>query len=46
MVFAARLAKLAGRVDLDDRWKPAGGFSTGDTRWTVVRGSDLEDGDS
>ena len=46
LVFAARLAKLAGRVDLDDQVEAGRRIFESDTRWTVVRGSDLEEGDS
>jgi NAD(P)-dependent dehydrogenase (short-subunit alcohol dehydrogenase family) len=46
LVFAARLAKLAGRVDLDDQVEACRRIFDSDTRWTVVRGSDLEEGDS
>jgi uncharacterized protein YbjT (DUF2867 family) len=46
LVFAARLAKLAGRIDLDDQVEACRRIFASDTRWTVVRGSDLEEGDS
>jgi uncharacterized protein YbjT (DUF2867 family) len=46
LVFVARVAKLAGRVDLDDQVEACRRIFTSDTRWTVVRGSDLEEGDS
>ncbi len=46
LVFAARLAKLAGRVDLDDQVEACRRVFASDTRWTVVRGSSLEEGDS
>src|SRR5204863_2713142 len=46
LVFAARLAKLAGRMDLDDQVEACRRIFASDTRWTVVRGSDLEEGDS
>jgi NAD(P)-dependent dehydrogenase (short-subunit alcohol dehydrogenase family) len=45
LVFAARLAKLAGRVDLDDQVEACRRVFASDTRWTVVRGSDLEEGE-
>jgi NAD(P)-dependent dehydrogenase (short-subunit alcohol dehydrogenase family) len=43
---AGRLAKLARLVDLDDQVEAARRVFASDTRWTVVRGSDLEEGDS
>ena len=46
LVFAARLAKLTGRVDLDDQVEACRRIFDSDTRWTVVRGSDLEEGGS
>jgi uncharacterized protein YbjT (DUF2867 family) len=46
LVFAARLAKLTGRVDLDDQVEACRRIFNSDTRWTVVRASDLEEGDS
>jgi NAD(P)-dependent dehydrogenase (short-subunit alcohol dehydrogenase family) len=44
--IAGRLAKLAGVVDLDDQVAACERIFASDTRWTVVRGSDLEEGDS
>jgi NAD(P)-dependent dehydrogenase (short-subunit alcohol dehydrogenase family) len=41
-----RLAKLARLVDLDDQVEACRRIFASDTRWTVVRGSDLEEGDS
>jgi hypothetical protein len=41
-----RLAKLAHLVDLDDQVEACRRVFASDTRWTVVRGSDLEEGDS
>ena len=41
-----RLARLARVVDLDDQVEAAERVFASDTRWTVVRGSDLEEGDS
>ncbi|MEV4894298.1 NAD(P)H-binding protein [Nonomuraea sp. NPDC055795] len=41
-----RLAKLAGVVDVDDQVEACRRIFASDTRWTVVRGSDLEEGDS
>lgn len=46
LVFAARLAKLAGRVDLDDQVEACRRIFASNTRWTLVRASDLEEGDS
>jgi uncharacterized protein YbjT (DUF2867 family) len=46
LVFAARLAKLAGRVDLDDQVEACRRIFASETRWTLVRGSDLEEGES
>jgi NAD(P)-dependent dehydrogenase (short-subunit alcohol dehydrogenase family) len=43
---AGRLAKLARLVDLDDQVEACRRIFASDTRWTVVRGSDLEEGDS
>ncbi len=41
-----RLAKLARVVDLDDQVEACRRIFASDTRWTVVRGSDLEEGES
>jgi NAD(P)-dependent dehydrogenase (short-subunit alcohol dehydrogenase family) len=41
-----RLARLARLVDLDDQVEACRRVFASDTRWTVVRGSDLEEGDS
>lgn len=41
-----RLARLARLVDLDDQVEACRRIFASDTRWTVVRGSDLEEGDS
>lgn len=49
MVSAAvvgRLAKLARVVDVDDQVEAGRRIFASDTRWTVVRGSDLEEGPS
>jgi NAD(P)-dependent dehydrogenase (short-subunit alcohol dehydrogenase family) len=43
---AGRLARLARVVDLDDQVEACQRIFASDTRWTVVRGSDLEEGDS
>lgn len=45
-VLAGRLAKVTGLVDLDDQVEACRRVFASDTRWTVVRGSDLEEGDS
>ncbi|MGV0807861.1 NAD(P)-dependent oxidoreductase [Mycolicibacterium setense] len=48
-VYAAvlgRLAKLARIVDVDDQVEACRKVFASETRWTVVRGSDLEEGDS
>lgn len=41
-----RLAKLARVVDVDDQVEACSRVFASDTRWTVVRGSDLEEGES
>ena len=41
-----RLARLARKIDLDDQVEAARRVFASDTRWTVVRGSDLEEGES
>jgi hypothetical protein len=46
LVFAARLAKLTGRIDLDDQVEACRRIFASQTRWTLVRGSDLEEGES
>ncbi|WP_444952003.1 NAD(P)-dependent oxidoreductase [Micromonospora ureilytica] len=43
---AGPLAKLARFADLDDQVDACRRVFASDTRWTVVRGSDLEEGDS
>ena len=43
---AGRLARLARIVDLDDQVEACRRVFASDTRWTVVRGSDLEEGES
>jgi NAD(P)-dependent dehydrogenase (short-subunit alcohol dehydrogenase family) len=43
---AGRLARLARVVDLDDQVEACRRIFASDTRWTVVRGSDLEEGES
>ena len=41
-----RLARLVGFADLDDQVEACRRVFASDTRWTVVRGSDLEEGES
>ncbi len=41
-----RLAKIARVVDVDDQVEACRRIFASDTRWTVVRGSDLEEGES
>ena len=41
-----RLARLARVADLDDQVEACSRIFASDTRWTVVRGSDLEEGES
>jgi hypothetical protein len=43
---AGRLARLARVVDLDDQVEACRRIFASDTRWTVVGGSDLEEGNS
>jgi NAD(P)-dependent dehydrogenase (short-subunit alcohol dehydrogenase family) len=43
---AGPLARLARFADLDDQVEACRRIFASDTRWTVVRGSDLEEGDS
>jgi len=43
---AGPLAKLVRFADLDDQVEACRRIFASDTRWTVVRGSDLEEGDS
>jgi hypothetical protein len=43
---AGRLARLARLVDLDDQVEAHRRVFASDTRWTVIRGSDLEEGES
>ncbi|GIF68498.1 hypothetical protein Ais01nite_65330 [Asanoa ishikariensis] len=44
--IAGPLAKLARFADLDDQVEACRRIFASDTRWTVVRGSDLEEGES
>jgi NAD(P)-dependent dehydrogenase (short-subunit alcohol dehydrogenase family) len=46
LVKLAKLAKLARLADLDDQVEASRRVFASDTRWTVVRGSDLEEGKS
>jgi NAD(P)-dependent dehydrogenase (short-subunit alcohol dehydrogenase family) len=43
---AGRFARLARVIDLDDQVEAGRRIFASDTRWTVVRGSSLEEGDS
>ena len=45
-LLLGRLARLARVVDLDDQVEASRRIYASDTRWTVVRGSDLEEGES
>jgi hypothetical protein len=45
-LLLGRLARLARVVDLDDQVDACRRIFASDTRWTVVRGSDLEEGES
>jgi hypothetical protein len=44
--IAGPLARLARFADLDDQVEACRRIFASDSRWTVVRGSDLEEGDS
>ncbi|PWU45915.1 short-chain dehydrogenase [Micromonospora globispora] len=44
--IAGPLARLARFADIDDQVEACRRIFASDTRWTVVRGSDLEEGDS
>jgi NAD(P)-dependent dehydrogenase (short-subunit alcohol dehydrogenase family) len=44
--IGGRLARLARFADLDDQVEACRRIFESDSRWTVVRGSDLEEGDS
>ena len=46
VTVAGRLARLARVADLDDQVEACRRVFESDTRWTVVRGSDLEEGPS
>lgn len=44
--LARWLGRLTGMVDIDDQVEACRRIFASDTRWTVVRGSDLEEGES
>ena len=46
VVVLGRIAKLLRAVDLDDQVEACRRVFASDTRWTVVRGSELEEGES
>jgi hypothetical protein len=46
IAIAARLGRLLRAVDIDDQVEATRRIFASDTRWTVVRGSDLEEGES
>ena len=46
VTIGGRLARLARFADLDDQVEACRRVFESDTRWTVVRGSDLEEGES
>ena len=46
VTIGGRVARLARFADLDDQVEACRRVFASDTRWTVVRGSDLEEGDS
>lgn len=46
VAIAGRIARLLRLVELDDQVEACRRIFASDTRWTVVRGSDLEEGDS
>ncbi|WP_072686956.1 NAD(P)-dependent oxidoreductase [Rhodococcus marinonascens] len=46
VAVVGRLARLVRVVDLDDQVEACRRIFASDTRWTVVRGSDLEEGES
>jgi uncharacterized protein YbjT (DUF2867 family) len=45
-VIARVAGKLTGLIDIDDQIEACRRIFASDTRWTVVRGSDLEEGES
>jgi NAD(P)-dependent dehydrogenase (short-subunit alcohol dehydrogenase family) len=46
LVAFARLMRITRLIDLDDQYRATDMIFKSDTRWTVVRGSDLEEGPS
>ena len=46
VAIAGRIARLLRLVELDDQVEACRRIFVSDTRWTVVRGSDLEEGES
>ena len=46
VAIAGRIARLFRRVELDDQVQACRRIFASDTKWTVVRGSDLEEGQS
>ena len=46
VAIGGRIARIARLADLDDQVEAARRVFASDTRWTVVRGSDLEEGES
>ncbi len=46
VAIAGRIARLLRVVDIDDQVEACRRVFASDTRWTVVRGSDLEEGES
>ena len=46
VAIAGRIARLLRLVELDDQVEACRRIFASDTRWTVVRGSDLEEGES
>ena len=46
LAVVGRIARLARFVDIDDQVEACRRIFASDRRWTVVRGSDLEEGDS
>lgn len=45
-IFARWFGRLTGIIDLDDQVEACRRIFASDTQWTVVRGSDLEEGES
>ncbi len=46
VAFANRIGRLLRAIDIDDQVRACRLIFDSDTRWTVVRGSDLEEGES